>query len=406
MKNKILFICRNYGDPKSACGICIKNLVDEFRRRDFEVWVISVTKTPLAEYMDSKDIHYFTVKEVWFTTFSREARTKKGFVNRLLYKAIYYLRLPYAICEFPVSSNRLIKELTSLIGELVSNNGIYYVVGSYSPFEPIKALIEIKRKFGKEIKTVCYHLDPLLLQDNTSKIINNFKFKRSLAAATEEASVVDLILAQQSTKDLLTRPNIEYVDFPLFVNEDTIHDSGVVFSKDYTNITYIGTLDEENRNPEYFLDILRYISNKTRKPCKLHIWGFIRESRTIEKLKSNSFVEYHGMMDSNQVLDVLLKSDVLLNISNKLSYKAIPSKIFQLFSTKKPIINIVRHPRDFAKQYFDIYPSVFTINEFFRNVDNSQLISFIDENQGKTVSFSDSLYKTSTPQYISDLIIQ
>lgn len=70
------------------------------------------------------------------------------------------------------------------------------------------------------------------------------------------------------------------------------------------------------------------------------------------------------MADSWMVMDILEKSDILLNISNKQSYSAVPSKIFQMFSIRKPIINVVRHPKDFAKKYFDIYPSVFTIEEY------------------------------------------
>ena len=119
-KDKILFICRNYGDPKSACGICIKNLVDEFRRRDFEVWVISVTKSPLAEYSDSKEIHYFTVKEGWFTTFNRQSRTKNGLINKIVYKMVYLLRFPYVLAYFPILSRRLQRELTDLMLKLIT----------------------------------------------------------------------------------------------------------------------------------------------------------------------------------------------------------------------------------------------------------------------------------------------
>ena len=139
----------------------------------------------------------------------------------------------------------------------------------------------------------------------------------------------------------------------------------------------------------------------------LHIWGFVRESVTLEKLKAYSiFVTYHGMIDPSEVMDILQKSDILLNISNKVSYNAVPSKIFQLFSTKKPIINIIRHREDYAKRYFEKYPSVFFIEEYLNDADSMKMAKYIDNSYGKAVEISDSLYESSTPRYISDLIIR
>lgn len=403
--NKIIFICRNYGDPKSACGICVKNLVDEFQLRNFEIWVISVTKEPIKELLDSKEIHYSYVKEGWFTTFNRQSKLRTGLLNSVLFKLVYLIRLPYVLLNFPILSKRLKTDLTSHLRDLIKNNGIYYVVGTNSPFEPIQATIDIKKEFGTGIKAVCYHLDPVLLQDNKSKAINLYKDKRSYVAVTEEANVVDLILAQQSTKGLISKPNIEYVDFPLFIKNDTIEESGVKFSSDYVNITYVGTLDEDNRNPQFFLDLLNDVYRKTKKQTLLHIWGFIRESATVERLKTCPFVIYHGMIEPTKIMDILLKSDFLLNISNLQSYNAVPSKIFQLFSTKKPIINVVRHPEDFAKQYFEKYPSVLVIEEYRHIAEPLNLVKYIEDNYGKSIELPDNIYETSTPEYISDLII-
>lgn len=404
---KILFICRNYGDPRSACGICIQNLVDEFKNRGFEVWVISVTKDPIEELVNSQRIHYYAIKEGWFTTFNRKSMLKTGWINSLLFKLVYLIRLPYVLYNFPVLSRRLEKELISLLRKLIKKNDISYVVGTNSPFEPIKATIEIKKEFKTAIKAICYHLDPILLQTNNSKAVNIYKRKKAYSVVVEESNTVDLIMAQQSTRGLISKPNIEYVDFPLYITNNNNKVSGFAFSHEYINITYIGTLDEDNRNPLFFIKLLNDVYNQTQKQCMLHIWGFVRDSVTLEKLKAYSiFVTYHGMIDPSEVMDILQKSDILLNISNKVSYNAVPSKIFQLFSTKKPLINIIRHREDYAKRYFEKYPSVFFIEEYLNDADSMKMAKYIDNSYGKAVEISDSLYESSTPRYISDLIIR
>ena len=43
----------------------------------------------------------------------------------------------------------------------------------------------------------------------------------------------------------------------------------------------------------------------------------------------------------------------MLYISNFVLYNLIPSKIFQLFDSNKPILNIVNHPNDATIGYFE-----------------------------------------------------
>ena len=408
-KKKVIIVCRNYQNPISACGICAYNIVKEFRNRGYAVWVLSISEAPYDATIE-EGLNYIFVQEDKFTTINRSTKHNNSKLHSLLYKLRYFLRLPIAMLRYPVSSNSVRDNIFRLIKDLVDSNNIGLVVSTFSPYEPIVAAMDVKKIFKDTIRVVTYHLDPLLLPRNNNKLINLFKLAQGKIAVGKEAAVVDCILAQQSTEEYFTSPKICYVDFPLFVSES----DGDCKSSDFSypnvsiNISYIGTLDINNRNPLFFFKLIDEIMKKNNlNNVLVHIWGFISDGRVHDIIKQYPFVIYHGMLDSVYVADILRRSDILLNLSNMLSYLAIPSKIFQLFSAERPIINIVRHPKDFAKKYFEIYPLVININEYegFDERTVSEVASFIRENSSKKVTVDDTLYIKSKPSYIVDKII-
>ena len=406
-KDKVLLICRNYQNPISACGICAYSIVKEFRKRGFKVWVLSISEMPYNATTD-EGLKYIFIQEDKFTTINRFTKYQNSTFPRLLYKLRYYLRLPIAALRYPVSSNSLTNRIYHHIKDLVDSQNIGLVVSTFSPYEPIVAAMKIKKLYKNSIRVVTYHLDPLLLPRNNNSLINRFKLAQGKKAVRKEASIVDNILAQQSTEKYFTSPIICYVDFPLYERESISEPSDFTYPNNCINITYVGTLDINNRNPLFFFKLIdEAIKKHDLKNVVVHIWGFISDGRVNDIIKQFSFVRYHGTIDSIYVSDILKRSDILLNLSNMLSYLAIPSKIFQLFCAERPIINIVRHPKDYAKKYFEIYPLVVNINEY-EGLDErkvKEVAQFVRDNSSKVLSVDDALYLKSKPSYIVDRII-
>ena len=71
--------------------------------------------------------------------------------------------------------------------------------------------------------------------------------------------------------------------------------------------------------------------------------------------RNSDIVEHHGLIDNLEVHSLLMKSDYLLNISNAILYRLLPSKMFAMFATGKPIINIVFNPNDSSIPFFKRY---------------------------------------------------
>ena len=65
-----------------------------------------------------------------------------------------------------------------------------------------------------------------------------------------------------------------------------------------------------------------------------------------------------GLVPKGIVEDEMKRADFLINITNDLK-TLVPSKIFELFSKCKPIINVISNKDDGSMQYFEKYPICF-----------------------------------------------
>ena len=101
------------------------------------------------------------------------------------------------------------------------------------------------------------------------------------------------------------------------------------------------------------------------------------------------------------------ESDFLLNIGNKIAYQMLPSKIFGMFATGKPIINVIGHPDDATMPYFSCYNNSIDIKEYEPSVNDEELLLKKIKEKYKTplVDRSD-LFSDFKPEVICNLLLQ
>ena len=140
------------------------------------------------------------------------------------------------------------------------------------------------------------------------------------------------------------------------------------------------------------------------KTVKLHVWGRL-SGIELQGLKN---VEYHGMAEVADVPSILQGADFLLNVGNAITYKMIPSKIFQIFAAKKNILFCVRSDKDRSRPYFERYGHVAIMLEYEGDLegDLKKITAFVDSHYQKTIEVDDSLFISSTPAYICNRIIE
>jgi len=395
MSKKYLLLCGYYNDKTNANSVCQRNIADELTRSGNSVTVLTYDDD------DSNCGNVYSVKLDYLRrTIAKLQAINTSFARISLFFFQNVRRLivgPF----FPSTPSLAAKRYYKKAKELIEQNNIEAVISFYKPYDSVKCGLRLKRDFGEKIKYVSYHLDLLTIPENGDNQIGQYKRRKSLKAFNEELERTDLILLPASMQDVYENEKIEFVDFPLYITEN-YNASNVAFDNSVVNLTYIGTLDENNRTPNYFVEILHSYNKRFDKKVRLHIWG-----KMPERFQENDdTIQYHGMLDNSQVFDVLSKSDYIVNFSNKVTYQWVPSKIFQLFSTGKPIIDIVSNISDVSISYFERYGNVVFINEFEGSPekDIESLRAFLSRNTDDIVCIDKDAFLKAKPEYHAKII--
>ena len=388
----ILIICDDYGLSESANGICARNIVNELLVQNNSVYVLSD-----SHILDDR-INTTYVSRDWFKKFSDKYSKSRTLIKKYLYIIIHLFRGAISAIVYPnvnpIRSYRVYKEAIRII----KNNHIDTVVTFYRPYESLKAAIKIKQLMHSNICVVTYHLDLIQSPSNCSQFIRKYKMYKGKRALINEIKTVDRVLLPKSARYLNYKmPKIKYLDFPLYIkpqieNKETFGKSSNV------RMIYVGSLDWENRNPLYFIEVLNKLNAISEQCIEWHIWGRLADRKTEELICNCINVVYHGMIENEKVPTLLTESDFLVNISNQLTYQMVPSKIFQLFAVNKPIVNIVQNKNDYSLEYFNrtnCTLNIFTADKIERNV--TLLKEFMSKKNN--IINNDNTFYEATPEY-------
>lgn len=406
---RILISCGRYEKNPSANGICIRNIVSELSSKVEKIIVVSI---------EDKDGLIFKSGnvEVWGVglsdfDFYRQNKANDCSKKRFSFNLKMLCQKIFSAIKYPDVSWERSKKLLELVSKLIVENDIDTYVASYRPYDSIKVGIDLKKIFTNKIRVIGYHLDLLTAPSNKSRVIRIYKNLKIKKYIKKEIQLFDSIVLPNNTKTKFKSNKFKYADFPLYKKNSLINEINTDFySNSFINFAYIGTIDGSNRTINYMYSLIKGLRNKTVKPIKMHIWGNITDRENMKTILENSDFVYHGCLDPEYSSYVLSRADFCINLSNIVTYKMIPSKIFQLFSVKKPIINIIEHPLDFSKPYFDkngYTLSIGSYEDFDENI--GKIIEYLSTYYGsnkKEVPCSDNIYYEATPEYVTRLLLE
>ena len=400
----ILFLCGHYAFPTAANSICVQNMSEEFQREGHKVFVLAKG----CEYSGEREvINGVTVWKHYGDAYSKVVaffNTHRNKLWRALFEIIQLFRYLFVVWFYPVTSPKDTPRIYRRTQGIIEKEGIDIVVATFMPYEAIKAALQLKERYGSRLKVVTYHLDLLTNPNNESSLVASIKKRQAEKAIEKEFSIVDRILLP-NTAPKIDNVKIKYVDFPLYIPEPNENSAGTYsFDQQDINIAIAGSLDSSNRNPLYFCKLIGMLPRIHGKTVKLHVWGRL-SGVALQGIKN---VEYHGMANVTAVPSILRGADFLLNVGNAITYKMIPSKIFQIFAAKKSILFCVRSDKDKSRPYFEKYGYVSFIEEYQGKLeeDLNKVTDFINENYKKPIEVDDSLFISSTPAYICERIIE
>lgn len=406
MKRKILILGGRYANPKYANSICRQNLAEHLVKEGHEVYILASG----YEYHGEEEIlNDVWVRKIYGDHFGEvliKHDKEKGFIAKMTFRLKQIWHNIAALYLYPSASNRDYKQICRNAKEIIDRYNIDTLVAMYRPFDCIKTALKLKKVYGEKLKVVTYHLDLMSEHANTISAVVKYKRNRIMKVFDDELQTVDKVLLPGSAS-YIDNEKVEYVDFPLYVinaEEGNDDDSKHFFSEETINIAIVGSLDSQNRNPQYICDLIEKVPAVEQKQICLHIWGTVRDF----DFSPYHHTVHHGMADVKDVPVILRQSDFLLNIGNKLTATMIPSKIFQMFAAKRPIIFCVTSPQDKSVPYFKRYEFTSFVEEYENKQDEDieQLCNFIKAYYKKTIVVDDQLFEKSTPKYICDKILE
>lgn len=408
--SKILFITSKYLPYPDANGINTSCIINELFKNGDEIFCICSRekKQPIFERINN--INVYRVKESFY---SKLLAKYKMSPNNLLVKIVFSvctlirrIKGLILIPLFPDIAPFRSLVIYNLVKQIHKKHKLDCVIGVFRPFEGVKVAIKMKKKFP-EIACGGYYLDliggAVIPPYVPRKLYNTI----CMNAERKTFDALDFVMMAKGGKKIYLNESyrefqdkIYYIDFPLFrdIYSETV--KKIDYDKNKVNIVYAGTLDTHYRNPEYFLKVLEKVYEK-KDNIVLYLCGTNNCAQIIDeyKIKYPDMIFNYGRVDIETAKAAILSADILLNICNKTD-NIVPSKIFELFSTGKPIINVINNREDISLDYFKKYPLTFNIYEWCAQDDISDaLIDFI-ENAGNMGIDRKKLYecfKENTP---------
>ena len=240
------------------------------------------------------------------------------------------------------------------------------------------------KKLHPEVKWITYTTDPLAY--NEVNIIEKRKKKRAIALEQEVYSTCDYCItteemSQNIINDYHIRPEkVLALPFLLMDKPLDVANSG----NNHPLVLYAGYLYYEIRNPKTMLEVFSRIKDAD---LKLHVAGdrFIRQMLG-QGYPSNIHID--GLVSRDKYIELLGRADVLINMCNTVKLQA-PSKLTELISTGKPIINFY-YNKDSGFRMIEKYPLGLNISNSMAYDEAAKMVSsFIYANLHKQIGYTE-----------------
>jgi glycosyltransferase involved in cell wall biosynthesis len=405
MKKNILILCSRYLDSTSANGVCAKNLAEAFHQKGFKVWVIAVSDNFFMKPINLNGVLVYGIPHDTKIQKLQKFQKTHSPINNLRFKLYRLWHGIQSLLSYPIDfSSKRVNLVFKLSQNIIDENGVTIVLGTSFPYHSVEVAIKLKKLYKEKLHIVTYHFDLMFYPNNLNPLVYKYKRWKFMQAFKNEVNVVDKILLPESYKGTQFASNVSLVGLPVYIIDPNFDQSDYNYPNNTLNITYIGSLDSVNRNPRNILTFFREICKKTGLEVRIHIWGKLVDGAIFQLIKEDPIVEYHGTVENRYVMDLLKKTDFILNLSNKVTYNLIPSKIFQFFASNKPIINFVQNKNDMSLKYFTEYANSINIETNSLHLYHDELITFI-LNKLKDSGVSSGNFERFSPSYICEKII-
>ncbi len=302
-----------------------------------------------------------------------------------VYRGLRYLKYAISTKSYETS---LIGAYVKKLNSINQYNRIDAIVSVSFNFYTHVAALEYKKQHPG-IRWITYTTDPLAYSEVNP--IEKRKIKNAIKIEKEVYSTCDkCIVSEELYSNLVNEYKIDhnkilklpYLLSPILVG--TIKAENIKAENKQPVVLYAGYLYNSIRNPKPMLDIFSRIPTVT---LQLHVTGDRLVRRVLSKCNVKNII-IDGLVSKENYLRLIKSADILINLCNKVKLQA-PSKISELVSTGKPIINFY-YNKDSGYRMMEKYPLGLNLS-YAVDVDAAAPIveSFISSNKNKRISFDE-----------------
>lgn len=377
--NKILFITDRYLPSPSSNGACVSKIVNSYQIKE-NVYVLAFSFGETAS-IDSN---------VCYCHYTR--KPSPGY-NRI-----------FGYCQ----DDGAVKALLSEACRMIEEKRINTVVCVYRPVECLLAGLKLKKKY-KDICVIGYFLDNIHEWSTSSNLKDRILFfnqKRLLYKLNRSFDSIIALKYYKATfeKMLGTTKKVFYAGLPSLRKCKATVEENQDSDPKHIHIVYAGSFYEQCRRPDEILSFM-YEVCAVLPEIKIHLYSWGCESLIdAAKERMGHNLDLCGRVTAEEAERAIHSADILLNVGNDMPY-AVPGKLFEYFSTGKPIINFCYRRNDGATQDCEKYGNVFNI---YSQSDNSvdDCVKFILNRHSVSWDVLQTTFYDSLPEYTANLIME
>lgn len=328
----------------------------------------------MVNYVDSLPNRLWT-----YIKTNQDSGTKQLLSKMLsvLYRGIRYLKY---ILGKPSYETSLIRPMVNELEKVDKENKIDIVLSISFPFYPHVAGLRYKKK-NINVKWITYSADPLAYSE--SNRIEWWKFtaakeiEREVYEKCDFCFTTDALYENVISDYKICRDKVYPIPF-LITNDSYSHKYN---SNPETHVLYAGFVFSEIRSPMPLINTFVYLPSVR---LDMYVSGD-RLARSQLSINYADNITINGLVTRDQYIKLLGEADILVSLSNTIRLQE-SSKVYELISTGKPIINFY-YKKDSSYRAIEKYPLGINVEALEKpEILAENITSFIRKVKGKVVN--------------------
>lgn len=381
----------------------------KYLKNEYDITIISIRKNG-EKTLKKADVDGITVYMLgrfrldWLYKHKKLASTSKGFKKSLMNASVFLARLCGRIDSlfFHIDNMQWFKKAAYKQLECLGRERkIDTIISFCLPIESHLAAMEY-RKRHKDAMWVSYWADDFAVKSNKKNLFYSMASMQRLESNVLcESDVV--LCAEELAESLHSYKALDTIySVPYVIDQSILYKPCEQKTGEHITGVFMGNLYKKIRNPEYMLKVF---GDSALKDVTLQMYIGGDCDHIVEKYAAESpNIRFHGFIAKEQLEQVLQEADFLINIDN-LNCIGKPSKLYELLSYRKPILNfgysedcgeLERYPcKLHIPAYSDTHTAAIKIGKFLFDS---------EERAEVTPEQIEMLYQSHTEEYVRDLI--